>query len=368
MKIRVGILSAGGDCAGINSAVHWFVTSALDKDLVPLRGVMFDIVGIIDGYKGLIEVKPDKKESVRSWTMQLDAETVRTWDRYGGTRLGTTRINPFDPKNDVSDLLVDNCKKLGLEALVVLGGFDSLGVAYRLFRKGIKVVAIPKTIDRDLSETDYTIGYDSALNAITEDVDRIRITAGSHSRIFVVEVMGRRAGWLALEGGEASGADVILIPEHDFLIERICEILQMKKKAGKRYSIVLVSEGAKPRGMEEIHEKRGRDGFGNYYLGGVGGFLAEEIQKQTDLEVRYVALRHLQRGGSPTAYDRRMGRKFGIGAVDMIVNEDFGRMVSLKHGEITSVPLKKALEKLKLVDVERFYSTKDYRSLDHLLE
>ena len=368
MKIKVGILSAGGDCAGINSAVHWFVNSALDKDLVPLRGVMFEVVGIVDGYKGLIEVKPDKKDSVKTWIMPLDADSVRTWDRFGGTRLGTTRLNPFDPQNDVSELLIENCKKLGLEALVVLGGFDSLGVAYRLYRKGLKVIGIPKTIDRDLSETDYTLGFDSALNAITEDVDRIRVTAGSHSRIFVVECMGRRAGWLAMEGGEASGADIILIPEHDFLIERVSELLQNRKKAGKRYSIVLVAGGTKPRAMEEIHEKRGKDGFGNYYLGGVGGFLAEEIQRLTELEVRYVALRHLQRGGSPTAHDRRMGRKFGIGAVDMIVNEDFGRMVSFKHGQIMSVPLKKALEKLRLVDVEKFYSTKDYRSLDQIME
>ena len=175
------------------------------------------------------------------------------------------------------------------------------------------------------------------------------------------------AGWLALEGGEAAGVAIILIPEHDFVMERVVELLKMRKKAGDRYSIVLVSEGAKPRGMEEIHERRGKDGFGHYYLGGVGGFIAEEIEKGMNAEVRYVALRHLQRGGSPTAYDRRMGRKFGIAAVDMIANEDFGRMVSLKHGEITSVPLKKAIEKLNLVDVENHYNTKDYKSLDSIL-
>jgi 6-phosphofructokinase len=147
----------------------------------------------------------------------------------------------------------------------------------------------------------------------------------------------------------------------------VIELLNIRKKSGKRYSIVLVSEGAKPRGMEEIHQKRGKDGFGQYYLGGVGGFIAEEIEKHTKMEVRYTALRHLQRGGSPTAYDRRMGRKFGIAAIDMIANEDFGRMVSWRHGDITSVPLKKALERLNLVDVERFYNTKDYKSLDQIL-
>ncbi|MBW1722607.1 MAG: ATP-dependent 6-phosphofructokinase [Deltaproteobacteria bacterium] len=367
MKTRIGVLSAGRDCPGINSAIHWLVYSALDKDLVPIRGMMFEIIGIIDGWKGLIQVKPDKKESRKRWTMKLDENLVRTWDRYGGTRLGTSVLNPFDPKKDRSELLLENIKKLGLDALVVIGGFDNLGVAYKLFREGVPIVGIPKTIDKDLSETDYTLGFDSAVNIITHDIDRLRITAGSHSRVFVVESMGRRAGWLALEGGEASGAAIILIPEHDFVMERVIELLKMRKKSGKRYSIVLVSEGAKPRGLEEVHEKRGRDGFGNYYLGGIGGFIAEEIEKHSNLEVRYVALRHLQRGGAPTAYDRRMGRKFGVAAIDMIVNEDFGRMVSLKQGEITTVPFKKALEKLNLVDVEKFYSTKNYRTLDRIL-
>jgi len=367
MKIKVGVLSAGGDCAGINSTIRWLVYSALDKDLVSRRGIMFEILGILYGWKGLMEVQPDKKASLKKWTMPLDTNIVRTWDRHGGTRLGTTRINPFEPKKDKSDLIVQKYKSLGLEALVVLGGFDALGTAYKLSRKGLNVVGIPKTIDRDLSETDYTLGFDSAVNTITQDIDRLRITAGSHARIFVVECMGRKAGWLALEGGEASGAAIILIPEHDFLIDRVVGLLEMRRKAGERYSIILVSEGAKPRGMAEIYEKRGRDGFGHYYLGGIGGFLAEEIQKKTDMEVRYVALRHLQRGGTPTAYDRRMGRKFGIAAIDMIVNEDFGRMAGLKNGEITSVPLKKALEKLSLVNVEKHYDTKNYKSRDQIL-
>ena len=367
MKTKIGVLSAGGDCPGINSAIHWLVISALDKDLVPIRGMMFDILGIVDGFKGLAEMKPDKKESFKRWTMPLNADIVRTWDRYGGTRLGTSRINPFDSRKDKSDQIIKNIKKLGLEALVVIGGFDSLGVAYKLYKEGVKVIGIPKTIDRDLSETEYTLGFDSAVNIIIQDIDRLRITAGSHSRIFIVETMGRRAGWLALEGGEASGASIILIPEHDFDMERVIELLRIQKKAGKRYSIVLVSEAAKPRGMEAVHERRGKDSFGNHYLGGIGGFIAGEVEKRMTAEVRYVALRHLQRGGAPTAYDRRMGRKFGIAAIDMIVNDDFGRMVSLKHGEIMSVPLKKALERLRLVDVERYYNTKNYRTLDQVL-
>jgi 6-phosphofructokinase len=367
MKTKIGVLTAGRDCAGINSAIQWITYSALDRDLVPVRGMMFDVVGIIDGWKGLIDVKPEKKDSLKRWTVSLDPDLVRTWDRSGGTRLGTSVINPFDPEKDQSGLIIENIKKLGLEALVVIGGIDNLGVAYKLFREGIKVVAIPKTIDKDLSETDYTLGFDSAVNWITDDIDRIRVTAGSHSRIFVVETMGRKAGWLALEGGEASGSAITLIPEHEFVMERVAELLVKRKKEGKRYSIVLVAEGAKPRGLPEVLERRGRDGFGRVYLGGIGGFIAEDLEKTADLEVRYVALRHLQRGGAPSAYDRRMGRKFGIAAVDMIANEDFGRMVSLKLGEVTTVPLKKALEQMSLVDVEKYYNTMYYRSKDRVL-
>lgn len=367
MKVNVGVLSAGGDCPGINSAVHWLVNSALDRDLVPVRGVMFNILGIRDGWKGLVEINPDKRASVNQWIMRLDNDVVRTWDRYGGTRLGTSRINPLAPQDDKTEIIVKNCKKLGLDALVVLGGSENLSVAYRLYKEGVKIIGIPKTIDKDLSETDYTLGFDSAVNIITEDIDRLRVTAGSHNRIFVVECMGRKAGWLALEGGEASGAAIILIPEHDFLMDRVVELLKMRKKAGERYSIVLISEGAKPRGMEPVRERRGKDGFGHFYLGGVGGFVAEEIEKSSNMEVRYVALRHLQRGGAPTAYDRRMGRKFGVAAIDMIVNEDFGRMVALNQGRIESVPLKKALDKLHLVDVEQYYNTKNYRTLDQII-
>ncbi|MDZ7700337.1 MAG: 6-phosphofructokinase [Deltaproteobacteria bacterium] len=201
MKVKLGVLTAGGDCPGINSAIHWLVNSGLDKDLVPSRGMMFDILGIKDGWRGLMEVNPDKRASMNQWTVRLDNDVVRTWDRYGGTRLGTSRFNPLDPTDDKIEQILKNYEKLGLDALVVLGGFENLGVAYRLYREGLKIVGIPKTIDRDLEGTDYTLGFDSALNIITEDIDRLRVTAGSHSRIFVVECMGRKAGWLALEGG-----------------------------------------------------------------------------------------------------------------------------------------------------------------------
>ena len=250
MKTRIGVLSAGRDCAGINPAIQWVVNSALDKDLVPIRGAMFEVVGIIDGWKGLIEVKPDKKETART----VSSRWTRNWCERGTgpeARASEPVSNPFDPKKDQSEVMIENIKKLGIDALVVIGGFDSLGVAYKLFREGIRVVGIPKTIDKDLSETDYTLGFDSAVNSSPRTSTGFASpqdpTAGSSSwRPWADE-----AGWLALEGGEACGAAITLIPEHDFVLDRVAELLKMRKKEGKRYSIVLVSEGAKPRGMEE---------------------------------------------------------------------------------------------------------------------
>jgi 6-phosphofructokinase 1 len=225
---------------------------------------------------------------------------------------------------------------------------------------GQKVVGIPKTIDRDLNATDYTLGYDTALNVITEEVDRLRTTAGSHSRLFVVEVMGRHAGWLALEGGQAAGAHVILIPEHDFEVEKVAGLLENRRRAGVRYDIVVVSEGAKVRGQEEVYLSESVDSFGHRVLGGIGESLAKRLESLTGFETRHVCLSHIQRGGQPSARDRLMGRYFGIAAVDLILEEDFGRMVSFRDGQITSVSLKKAIEKLHVVDVGRLYDPTRY--------
>ena len=212
MSQKIAILPGGGDCAGLNSAVKWVTKTALDPQLAQHRNETFEVIGVRDGWKGLVEVDPADPESVGRWTLKLDELVVRTWDRHGGTVLGTSRPNPFNPKDDQSGRCVANIKGLGLTAVVAIGGEDTLSVAHRLYNLGQKVVGIPKTIDRDLNATDYTLGYDTALNVITEEVDRLRTTAGSHNRIFVVEVMGRHAGWLALEGGQASGAHIILIP------------------------------------------------------------------------------------------------------------------------------------------------------------
>ena len=244
--------------------------------------------------------------------------------------------------------------------LVAIGGEDTLGVAHRLYLEGVEVVGIPKTIDKDLSGTDYTLGFETAVNVITEEVDRLRTTAGSHRRIFVVETMGRHAGWLALEGGESSGAYIILIPEYDFEIARVNELVSEGRKKGTRYEIIIVAEGAKTAGVSEISKEEGFDSFGHKTLGGVGEFLAKEISRSTKIETRSITLSHLQRGGVPCAYDRRMGRYFGIAAVDLIARKDFGKMVSYRNGRITAVPLQEAIARLNLVDVRTQYDPDRY--------
>ncbi len=359
-KCRIGILTGGGDCAGLNPALKWVVKSALDGRLQRERGVEYEVLGIRDGWKGLVYADPAKPDSLKEYTVPLNQDLVRTWDRYGGTMLGTSRTNPYDPKNDRSKIALSNIEKLGLDVVIAIGGEDTLGVAYKLSHDGVNVVGIPKTIDKDLPGTDYTLGFETALNVIIEEVDRLRTTAGSHKRIFVVETMGRDAGWLALEGGESSGAYIILIPEYDFSIEKVNELLLEGKKMGSRYDIVVASEGAKPVGGMQTVSSNGVDGFGHKALGGIGEFLAAEIQKVTKLETRSIVLSHLQRGGAPCAYDRRMGRYFGIAAIDLVVKRDFGKMVSFKNGVITSVPLEVVTGKLRVVDVNTMYDTDRY--------
>jgi phosphofructokinase-like protein len=358
-KRRIGVLTGGGDCAGLNAAIKWVVKTALDDRLQRMRKIQYEVVGIRDGWKGLVLPEGDE-DSPTPRVFTLTEEMVRTWDRYGGTKLGTSRTNPFDPKKDRSKTVRDNIQKHRLDFLVTIGGEDTLGVAHKLYLEGVKVVGIPKTIDKDLSGTDYTLGFETAVSVITEEIDRLRTTAGSHRRIFVVETMGRHAGWLALEGGESSGAYIILIPEYDFRLERVNELVFEGRKKGARYDIIVVSEGAKPTGFFEISKDEGVDSFGHKILGGIGEYLAKEITQATKIETRSISLSHLQRGGVPCAYDRRMGRYFGIAAVDLVVNEDFGRMVSYRNGKITSVKLKEAIDRLNLVDVKTQYDTDRY--------
>ena len=355
----IGVLTGGGDCSGINPAIKWVVKTALDERLQLERRIHYDVLGIKDGWKGLIEVQPEEP-SVQDYIVPLSQEIVRTWDRYGGSMLGTSRTNPYDPKNDQSKRVLANIEKLRLDALVVIGGDDTLGVAHRLEKEGVNVVGIPKTIDKDLPGTDYTLGFESAVNIITEEIDRLRTTAGSHKRIFVVETMGRHTGWLALKGGESSGAYIILIPEHDFSPDKVNELVVEARRGGARYDIVVAAEGAKPSGGVEFIRQEGVDSFGHKFLGGVAESLAREIQEATKLETRSINLSHLQRGGAPCAYDRRMGRYFGIAAMDLVTTGCFGNMVCVRNGKITTCPLTNIVGRLKFVDVDTQYDVERY--------
>ena len=358
-KSRIGVLTGGGDCAGLNPTLKWVVKTAMDERLEGERGVRYEVLGIRDGWKGLVNVdmsSPDTQGSI----VPLNPDIVRTWDRYGGTFLGTSRLSPYDPKNNCSKAVIENIERLGLEAVIAIGGDGTLAIATRLSKEGVNVIGIPKTIDKDLPETDYTLGYETALNVITEEVDRLRTTAGSHKRIFVVETMGRTAGWLALAGGESCGAFLILIPECDFSMAKINELVMEGRRAGARYEIIVAAEGAKPIGGTEIVKKEGVDSFGHKALGGIGEFVAQEIEKGTKLETRSVVLSHLQRGGAPCAYDRRMGRYFGIAAVDLVERGEYDKMVCVRNGKITSWPLEDIYGRLNLVDVATQYDADRY--------
>lgn len=359
-KSRIAVLTGGGDCAGLNPALKWVVKTAMDERLEDERGIRYEVLGIRDGWKGLVNIDPSTPDTDQGWIEPLDPNVVRTWDRYGGTMLGTSRFSPYDPKNECSQLVIDNIHRRGIDAVIAIGGDGTLAIATRLSKEGVNVVGIPKTIDKDLPETEYTLGYETALNVITEEVDRLRTTAGSHKRIFAVETMGRTAGWLALQGGEACGAYIILIPEYDFSMDRVNELVMEGRRSGTRYEIIIVAEGAKQKGGTEIVKKKGVDSFGRKALGGIGQYVADEIERGTGLETRSVTLSHLQRGGAPCAYDRRMGRYFGIAAIDLVVNKNFGKMVCLKGGQITYCPLERIYGKLNRVDVATEYDTDRY--------
>lgn len=294
-KSRIGVLTGGGDCAGLNAAIKWVVKTALDQRLEKERGLSYEVMGIRDGWKGLSFTDENRQE----YLTPLNAEIVRTWDRYGGTNLGTSRYNPYNPKIDTSRLVLHNIENLGLDVLVAIGGDDTLSVAAKLSREGVNVIGIPKTIDRDLVGTDYSLGFETAVEIITDIVDKLRTTAGSHRRIFVVETMGRSAGWLALKGGESCGAYIILIPEYDFSLEQVHDLIVEGRKAGTRYDIILVAEGAKPAGGRPVVKDNKIDAFGHESLGGIGEYLSTEINNALGLESRSVVLGHIQRGEPP---------------------------------------------------------------------
>jgi len=331
---KIGILTGGGDCPGLNPVIRAVVRKGL------IEG--YEIIGIKNGWKGLIE----------NDYLPLNIESVSGILPKGGTILGTSRTNPYKKEDDLKQLK-DNFKRLGLDALVAVGGEDTLGVAAKLTKDGIpNIVGVPKTIDNDLSATDYTFGFDTALNIAMECIDRLHTTAESHHRIIVAEVMGRHAGWIAVEAGIAGGADIILIPEIPIDIDNVCNLIKKRHTRGKTFSIVVVAEGSHFKEGTVVVQEQKLDAFGHVRLGGIGEALAQEIEKRTGYETRVSVLGHLQRGGSPTAFDRVLGTRFGVKAVELVKNKKFGKMVSLSGVKIIDVPIEDAIKELKTIDME----------------
>lgn len=357
---RIGVLTGGGDAPGLNPAIRALVYRAADEGI--------EVVGILDGWEGLLDGFADQ-----TWT--LDVHTVRTWDRDGGTNLGSSRTNPFkhksgDQRVDRSGEVLRNIERLKLDGLVAIGGEDTLGVARKLGDLGAPVVGIPKTIDKDLSATDYTLGFDTSVRTVADIIERSRTPAGSHHWVQVVEVMGRHAGHLAFWSGLAGGAFLILIPEHPFELSRVYELLDerlsVKHRDRKypRYAVVAVAEGAVPRGGQEITVDSQKDEFGHARLGGIGAWLAEKIRKESGHDARAVALGHPQRGGPPSPVDRAMGWLYGVAACEAVLKRAWGKMVSARGiapaCDLSLVPLADAVAQLNLLDVARFYDTRRY--------
>jgi 6-phosphofructokinase 1 len=338
--MKIGVLTGGGDAPGLNAVIRAVVRKGLQNG--------HELIGIREGWRGLLENKYE----------QLDRNSVSGILHRGGTILATSRTNVYKEK-DGETRVIKNMADNGIDALVAIGGEDTLGVASKLAKAGVKVVGVPKTIDNDLSATDFTFGFDTAVNIATEAIDRLHTTAESHNRVIVVEVMGRHAGWIAAYAGMAGGADIILVPEKPFRIEEVCEIIKKRHEGGKSFSIVVVSEGAKLMTDDEsdkdgsfILSSMKTDAFGHVKLGGIGNVLAEEIEKRTGFETRATILGHIQRGGSPTAFDRVLGTRFGVFAAELVEQGKWGYMVALKGTEIVAVRLEEAVGQLKTIDLK----------------
>src|SRR5262245_48518114 len=334
--MKVGILTGGGDCPGLNAVIR-----AVVRKIDNAGGTS---LGLIEGWRGLVENKT-RPLSV----LETDGLIAR-----GGTVLGSSRTNPYRQPADVARA-IENFQALGLNALVAIGGDDTLGVASRLFpEKGAPMVCVPKTIDNDLSATDFTFGFDTAINIVMEAVDRLRTTAESHRRIMVIETMGRHAGWIACLSGIAVAADYILIPEVPADLDHMCAVLKRRREQGKLYGIVIVSEGSQLPEGGLVATEHMTDDFGHVKLGGIGEVIADLIEKRLKIETRHVTLGHLQRGGSPSAYDRVLATRFGIKAGELVLHDKFGQMAALKGNDIAAVPLSEAVSATKRLDM-RYY-------------
>jgi phosphofructokinase-like protein len=332
--MRVGVLTGGGDCPGLNAVIRGVVR----------RGeVTYDdeFVGFLDGWLGVIEDR----------SMPLDVERCRGILPRGGTILGTSRTNPYKVDGGTSKAL-GTLRRQRIDALVAIGGEDTLGVANKLVEEGVSIVGVPKTIDNDLSATEVTFGFHTAVQIATEAIDRLHTTAESHDRVIVCEVMGRHAGWIATYAGIAGGAAEVLVPEEPFNIDEICRNLKARHAKGRFASIVVVAEGALPAQGTMAVVSREVDQFGHVRLGGIANLLAAEIEGRTGFETRVTILGHVQRGGTPTAFDRVLATRFGIAAIDAVHDRAFGQMVALQADHIVRVPLSDALIKLKTVDPE----------------
>lgn len=360
---RVGVLTGGGDAPGLNPAIKGLVYRGSEFG--------FKVVGLLDGWRSLLNPLPE--------VLHLDRETVRRWDRDGGTNLGSSRTNPFkqltkdgEPQDRSAEVLA-NIDNLKLDAIVVCGGEDTLGVAARLSERGVPVVGIPKTIDKDLAATDYTLGFDTALRNISEVIERSRTPAGSHGWVQIIEVMGRHAGHLALWSGVAGQAHIILIPEHPFRYERVFQLLKERlgepgvsrgPAHGPRYSVIVVAEGSRAEDGEMVTIDDRHDAFGHIRLGGIGEVLARRIDSETPYESRAVMLGHPQRGGQPSPVDRIMGLLFGSFAAEAIADQKFGKMVSARGiapaCDLSLVDIGEVLGKINTVDVPRYYDVERY--------
>lgn len=345
--MRVGLLTGGGDCPGLNAVIRAVVHHCI-------KTYGWTVLGIRHGWRGLLQSEIE----------ELDLKSVSGILPRGGTILGTSRTNPYREPNGEERIRAE-LKARAIEALIVIGGEDTLGVAAQLQDMGVPLVGIPKTIDNDVNATDYTFGFDTALSIATEAIDRLHTTAESHDRVMVAEVMGRHAGWIALEAGVAGGADMILIPEYPVTIQEVCDVVQRRHDRGKNFSIMVVAEGAKLKGpdgtLEQVQSER-PDAFGHVRLGGIGATLASRIEETTGFESRYSVLGHIQRGGSPSAFDRFLGTRFGLAAVDLVHHRRFGRMVAIRGMKIVDVPIAEAVGTLKTVNRELYELAKVFFS------
>lgn len=333
---RVGILTGGGDCPGLNAVIRAVVRKGVNQ-------YGHAIVGYRDGWRGVLE------NSVAHLTPDNTSGILHR----GGTILGSSRTNPFKEERGV-DAVKQNLAAERIDALIAVGGEDTLGVAGKLFSEGVDVVGVPKTIDNDLSATDYTFGFNTAVQICTDAIDRLHTTAESHNRVIVLEVMGRHAGWIAVHSGMAGGADAILVPERPFDIEQVCEHIRHRHQKGRFFSIVVVAEGATPVEGREGTQDESTDAFGHVRLGGIGVTLEREIEQRTGFETRATILGHIQRGGTPTAFDRVLATRFGTAAIDAVEEGDFGKMVALQGTNIVRVPISDAVDKLKTLDHELY--------------